>query len=152
MWYSTVQMTDQEWEEDWDEDPNQDFMELMNLLREDYLQRIRSDLFNRIYRVQGGQVQWRFIIGKLSRYPNGELIQLSENSLKALQRWVDYMNSEEGLDELRELGIEPPDHIDSLIDLVQSAKTDRQMKADSFRLFLKHRSRILEYLTRYHGY
>lgn len=153
MWFSTAEMIDEhpEWE-DWEEcTPNEDAEELMNLLREDFLQKIRSDLFNRISRGRGGQTQWKFIIGRLSRLPSGERIRLSDNSLKALQNWVDHLNSEDGLDQLKEIGISPPEHVDDLIDLVQSAKTDREMKSDSFRLFLKHRSKILEYLTRVHS-
>lgn len=137
-------------EEDWEEGDSlyQEYDELMNLLREAFLQKIRSDLFNKISRGPGGQTQWKFIMGIKTRYPDGRRIILSERNRVLLEQCVDYMNTEEGLEELRQLGIEPPEHPDGLIGLIQSAKKDREMKAECFRLFLKYQGQILEYLTR----
>ena len=101
----------------------------------------------RIFIKGSGATQWAYITGKKSRHVDGRRIQFSDKILKHLWNAVNYLNSEEGLEELKELGIsEVPDHIDGLVNLIANARVDRDIKRDQFRLFLKHKHKIMRYL------
>ena len=119
-----------------------------SVIRESFLTGIRKELFKKICKGDGGSYQWRYIIGKCSRYPDGRRIILTKDTLSELHRVIDYMNSSEGLEELNDMGIDPPTHPDELIHLIQAAKTDREMKSIEFGLFRKHKNQILKYLAR----
>ena len=118
------------------------------ILRESFITQIRRELFKAISQRPGGPQDWAYIVGKKSRDKKGHRIILSDHANTELQKVVDWLNSEEMEEELRELGLEPPDHIDGLVEWIQGAKTDRVMKADEFRLFQKHKNLIIRYLAK----
>lgn len=122
--------------------------EVNGVLRDSYITDLRKGLFKAITMRRGGPTDWAYITGKKSRDKHGRRLVLSEYARSELQKVVDFLNLEENEEELREMGISPPDHIDGLVDLIQNAKTDRVMKADEFRLFQKHKDKILRYLAR----
>ena len=122
--------------------------EVNAVLRDSYITGIRKGLFKAINKRRGGPMDWAFITGKKSREKDGRRITLSKYALRELQKVVDYLNTEEVEGDLREMALTSPDHIDGMIDLIQGAKTDRVMKAEEFRLFQKHKEKILRYLAR----
>lgn len=118
------------------------------LIRETFWSGVRSILFKKIA-VKGKDCsyQWAKITGKKLRYPNGRRIELSDKTKKYLWQMVERLNSIEGLDDLREIGIlEAPEHIDDLINEIGHAKTDREIKREQFRLFLKNKHKIMKFL------
>ena len=124
-------------------------VEGVDLIKESFWSDLRSSLYKQIAVGAGGSYQWGFITGKKSHYSDGKRIHLSDESFKCLGHTVAYLQSEEGLSELMEHGIPyPPEHIDDLIDLITFAKTDREIKKDQFRLFLKHKNKIMQFLLR----
>jgi len=120
----------------------------VNLIHASFWSGIRASLFKKIaVKGKGSSYQWAYITGKKSIYPDGQRIQLSRKTEKYLWDMVGYLNSEEGMEELHDLGImEAPDHIDGLINIIADAKTDRDIKRDQFRLFLKHKHKIMKFL------
>jgi len=123
--------------------------EVNAVLRDSYITGIRKGLFKSIRKRKGGNQDWAYITGKESWGKDGLRITLSRHALTELRRVIDHLNTEDMEGELRELGVyPPPDSTDGLISLIQGAKTDRVMKADEFRLFMKHKERILKYLAR----
>jgi hypothetical protein len=122
--------------------------EVNTVLRDSYITSIRKSLFKRISPRRGGNTDWSCITGKKNRDKNGKRITLSRHAQTELQKVVDQLNTEEMAEELREIGVTPPDHTEGLIELIRNAKTDRVMKADEFRLFQKHKERILRYLAK----
>ena len=118
-------------------------------LKEDYFWScLRSDLFKKINQGPGSADQWLYIVGKKNRDKSGKLIKLSRKNEAELWGVVEYLNGEEGLEELRDLGItDPPQHIDDLMEIIRGAKVDRAIKADMFRAFLKYKHRIMDYLA-----
>lgn len=122
--------------------------EVNAVLRDSYITGIRKGLFKAICKRRGGPIDWAYITGKKSRGRDGRRITLSKYAQAELQKVVDYLNMEEVEEELRDMGLIPPDHLDDLIDLIQGAKTDRVMKAEEFRLFQKHKEKVLKYLAR----
>ena len=118
----------------------------INLIQESFWSEIRASLYKRILKGKDGGYQWAYITGKKSRYPNGARIQLSERSIKFLWQTVEYLSSSEGLEKLNELGLEAPGHIDELVDIIADTKTDRVIKREQFRLFLKHKHEIMKFL------
>jgi len=125
-----------------------------NLMRMLFWSRIRVALYKKICLAKGSQgfYQWEFLMGRLRRDNKGNKIQLSCETRQILESSIDYLNSSESRDEILELGIsEPPEHIDDLVGMVQGAYTDREAKAEVFRLFMKNKSRLLNYLNRIYG-
>jgi hypothetical protein len=119
----------------------------INLIHESFWTGIRASLFKKISKGEGGRYQWTYIIGKISRYPDGARISLSDKSIKYLDKIVTYLNSTEGREELLDIGIkEPPEDIDELIGILKFSKNDRTIKKEQFRLFLKHKHKIMKYL------
>jgi hypothetical protein len=123
--------------------------EVTSLMRDKFWARIRSTLYKKICKGQGGANQWAYITGRKRTDRYGDKILLTDRNKKFLQNIVDYLDSTEGRDDLIEIGItEPPDHIDLLIDYVQSAKTMQEIKLEEFRMYLKNRDKIWQYLAR----
>ena len=119
----------------------------INLIHDSFWSSIRASLFKKIAKGTGGQTQWAYIVGKRSRHIDGQRIKFSRKVEKHLWAMVEYLNSEEGLDELMDHGInKAPEHIDDLVDIIANAKTDRDIKRDQFRLFLKHKHKIMKFL------
>jgi hypothetical protein len=78
-------------------------------------------------------------------------IRLSEKNIAFLEATVQYLNSTEGRDELLDMEIiNPPEHIDDLIEIIQGSMTDRQVKTEIFRLFMSHRHYLLKHLSDYY--
>lgn len=98
---------------------------------------LRSHLFNKVTRKSGGVQQWKHILGVCNRHRNGEIISLSKSVERELWKLVEYYNSEEGLDVIRELGIDPPDHPDDIKAWVQNSKTARELNSIIFKYVLK---------------
>jgi len=98
---------------------------------------VRSYLFSEITRKSGGVQQWKYILGICNRHRNGEVISLNKRTERVLWKLVEYYNSEEGLDIIRELGIYPPDHPDDIKDWVQSSKTTRELNSIIFKYVLR---------------
>jgi len=127
----------------------EEFDEVSLLIREKFWARIRSGLYKKICKGPGGYNQWAYITGRKRHDKNSDKIFLTDKSKKLLQQIVDYLNTTEGQDDLMNIGItEPPDHIDTLIDYVQSAKTMQEIKLEEFRMYLKNRDKILQYLLK----
>lgn len=125
-----------------------------NLIQMLFWSRIRTALYKKICLNKGSQgfYQWEFLMGRLTRDNRGDKLQFSSETQQILESSIDYLNSTEGRDELLELGItEPPEHMDDLVSQVQGAYTDREAKAEVFRLFMKNKSRLLSYLNRFYG-
>ena len=123
--------------------------EEVDLIKESFWSSLRSDLYKKIIRDIDGAYQWAYITGKKNYYSNGKRIYLSAQSIKYLSQVVTYLNSEEGVQELMDLGISnPPEHIDELMSILAFSKTDRELKRDQFRLFLKHKHKIMRFLLR----
>ena len=118
---------------------------VLQLIRDIYWSRIRVTLYKQICKGPDGYNQWAYIMGRKSK------IRLSEKNIAFLEATVQYLNSTEGRDELLEMDIiNPPEHTDDLIDIIQGSKTDKQVKAEIFRLFMSHRHRLLRYLNDYY--
>ena len=127
---------------------NADDNEASILIRAKYWSKIRGDLFKKIGRGKGGSTQWGYLAG-IRSWHNGHRIRLTDENKAALEKVVDYLNATEGRDELLDLGIlRPPEDTDELISIIQEAKTDRQIKKEELRLFLKHKMKILRYLSK----
>ena len=124
--------------------------EEVDLIKESFWTGIRSSLYKKIIKCKDGGYQWAYITGRKNRYSDGRRISLSKESLAILWGAVGYLQSEEGQEELMDIGIldDTPEHVDDLISLVSGAKTDREIKADQFRLFLKHKHKIMRFLLR----
>lgn len=123
----------------------------IDLIKESFWSGIRASLFKKIVKknIKGCQFQWSYIIGKRTRDYKGNRILLDKRSEKYLWKIVDYLNSTEGLEDLQDLGIQKaPEHIDDLIEIIRSSKNDREIKREQFRLFLKHKHKIMKFLLR----
>lgn len=109
---------------------------------------IRASLYKKINKGKDCRYQWAYITGKINRRRDGSLITLSKENLAHLEHIVDYLNSEEGLDNMSDYGIygASPQDPDDLKSFIAGAMTDRQIKREIFRLFLKHRNKILDFL------
>jgi hypothetical protein len=103
-------------------------IEDLNLEKEFFLQQLRSSAYKNICKGKGGQTQWRKLIGITNRDKKGNLITLNKNNLSYLQNIVDYFNMSEGQQELLNMGIDIPEHVDDLIDMISNAKTYDQMR------------------------
>ena len=122
-----------------------------SLLREGFWARLRATLFNKISKGPGGPDQWAFITGKKRRDSEGNKLYLMEKNFKILERTVEHLNTEGGRDQLMEIQESNiPDSVDDLIDIIQATRTKEEVKRDEFRLFLKHRERIMRYLLKYY--
>jgi hypothetical protein len=130
-------------------DVGEDNDEMSSLLREAFWSGIRASLYKSICKGGGGFNQWAFITGKKTRDSHGRKIRLFDESIAAMQKVVDYLESTEGQDELKELGITNcPDSPDALMSIICDVKTTNEVKRDEFRAFLSHKHKVLEYLSR----
>ena len=121
----------------------------LNIIQKSFWSDLRSYLFKKICKGEGGRAQWDYITGKRHRYSDGQRIWLTEKNTKILEDIVVYFATEEGREELDKYDINPvPEHIDDLIGMLADAVPDREMKRDEFRLFLKHKSEIMQFLLR----
>ena len=116
----------------------------INLEKEFFLQQLRSSAYKNICKGKGGLTQWRRIVGKANRDSKGKIITLSNTTITYLQRIVDYFNISEGMEELQSMDIGIPEHIDDLIDLIQSAKTYDQMRDEIVSQLFKKFRKILK--------
>jgi hypothetical protein len=123
--------------------------EVHSLMQDVFWSFTRLHLYKEICKGKGGSTQWAFITGKKSRDKLGKRIQLTDKNISILQRTVDYFNTEEGIEELLNLGITtPPDHIDDLVSIIADSPTREQTKKEEFKMFLKYRERIFKFLSR----
>lgn len=113
------------------------FDEELEVKRAIFFSSTRSSLYRKIIAQPKGLEQWRMIIGKLSRSSDGRRIQLTDCSKKVMQVLVDYYNETEGLEELQEIGVQAPDHVDSIVSWVSDALTAKQLSAVTFKFALK---------------
>jgi hypothetical protein len=121
----------------------------LDLRKELFWSGIRASLYKKVRNEKDCYHQWAFITGKKSRYPDGSKITLSKKNTNHFERIVEYLNSEEGLNNMHEYSVydDPPEDVDSLIDYVSGAMVDRKIKKEIFILFIKHRDRILDFLS-----
>jgi len=128
---------------------HEEIEETMDLRREFFWSGIRASLYKKVHAEKNSYYQWAYITGKKSRYKNGSRITLSEKNLKHFWQTIEYLNTEEGLEWMRGYGIyeTPPEHPDDLISIIQEAMTDRKIKKEIFRLFMKNREKILNFLS-----
>jgi hypothetical protein len=124
--------------------------EELDLRKELFWSGIRASLYKKVHNEKDSFYQWAYITGKKSRYPDGSRITLSKRNLSHFENFVAYLNSEEGLDWMHGYGIydDPPEHPDDLINIVEQAMNDRQIKKEIFNVFIKHRNKILDFLAR----
>jgi hypothetical protein len=122
----------------------------MNQLQIDqFWANLRSNLYKQICVGKGGANQWAYITGKRFKDSKGNKIQLTEQNKEKLNNLVDYFSSSEGSDELFQIGISDSfNHYDDIIEIIRNAKSKTEIKKDEFRSFLKHKSKIISYLTR----
>lgn len=121
----------------------------MNIIQRSFLSDLRSYLYKKICKGPEGRIQWDYIIGKRSRYADGRRILLSDKNTKILQNAVDFYETEEGRDQFAEYDIPHiPENIDDLMNLISNAPLDREMKKEEFKLFLKHKYEIMQFLLR----
>lgn len=129
----------------YDEDPDD-----LNIIQKSYWSDLRSYLFKKICKGKGGRTQWEYITGKRSRNADGTRIQLTEDNTRILESLVAYYETDEGREELDKYDIHPiPEHPDDLIEKISEALPDRKMKREEFKLFLKHKDKIMRFLLRY---
>ena len=102
-----------------------------------FFSRMRSALFNQITRDKDGCWQWRMLTGKASRYPDGCRIKMDERVESILWGTVSYCQSEEGKEELMELGLETPEHPDDVAQWISESPTNRELSNEVFRFVLK---------------
>jgi hypothetical protein len=130
-----------------EEDENED--DVSSLIREKFWAKIRSNVYKKVCRGIGGYTQWAYIVGRKTYDNCGNRITLTDKNKRILQEIVDYLNSTEGRNELLDMSIiEVPDHVDTLISYIQDAKKIEEVKVDEFRLYLKHKDKILKFLSR----
>jgi hypothetical protein len=123
--------------------------EVTLLIREKFWAETRSNIYKKICKGKGGYNQWAYIIGRKRFDKEGNKIRLTDKSKKILQEVVDYLDSEEGKEELLKINIlESIDHIDILIGYIQEARLMEEIKIEEFRLYLKNRDKILKFLLR----
>jgi len=121
----------------------------LNIIQKSFWSDLRSCLFKKICKGEGGRIQWDYITGKRHRYSDGRKIWLSDRNTKILENIVTYFATEEGKEELEKYDIYPiPEHVDDLMAKLADAIPDRDMKRDEFRLFLKHKHEIMQFLLR----
>jgi hypothetical protein len=121
----------------------------LNIIQKSYLSHLRSSLYKRICKGKGGRIQWDYITGKRTRHADGRRIWLTDKNTKILEKLVDYYATDEGREELEKYDIHPiPEHIDDLMAMLDGAPLDREMKRDEFRLFLKYKDEIMQFLLR----
>lgn len=120
----------------------------MDLRKELFWSGIRSSLYKKVHKEKDSHYQWAYITGKTNRRPDGSRITLSDRNVIHFENIIEYLNSEEGLDNMHDYGVydDPPQHPDDLICIIDGAMTDRQIKKEIFRLFMKHRNKILDFL------
>jgi hypothetical protein len=129
-------------EEDSDEDD-------LDLIQKTFWSDLRAELYKKICRGEGGYNQWALITGKKTRYPDGQRIRLSDKTVRYLQEVVDFFGTAEGREDLEMAGITKiPEHIDDITGMIGDALVDRAIKREQFRLFLKHKYRIMRFLLR----
>lgn len=122
----------------------------LNIIQKSYWSDLRSYLFKKICKGKGGRTQWEYITGKRSRNADGTRIQLTEDNTRILESLVAYYETDEGREELEKYDIHPiPEHPDDLIEKISEALPDRKMKREEFKLFLKHKDKIMRFLLRY---
>jgi hypothetical protein len=118
------------------------------LLRDKFWSKIRGDLYKKMMKNPEGWLQWQYFSGVRSRDREGKRIRLAEKNRKYLEGIVHYLNSSDGKENLLQVGIlEPPEDTDCLVDILQGAKSDRQIKKEELQLFLKYKSKILRFLA-----
>ena len=105
---------------------------------------IRSALYKKICNGSAGSLkEWKYIIGVES----AKNVQLKKETVEYLRSVVEYLNSDEGKQDIKDVGISL-DHYDDLIELVRSSKNKRQLKNGEFLIMMKNRRKIIDYLTR----
>jgi hypothetical protein len=120
----------------------------LNIIQKSFWSDLRSHLFKKICKGEGGRTQWDFITGKRHRYPDGSRIWLSKKNTKILEDLVAYFATEEGREELDKYDINPIENTDDLMGMIANAIPDREMKREEFKLFLKYKSEIMRFLLR----
>lgn len=113
--------------------------EFEELKQKVFFSKLRSELFKKITKKQSGVEQWRYIIGKQNRKKTGELITINEQTKNTLQEIVDYYNTEEGKDILRNMDIELPSHIDDVISWIRESIDSKELKNEIFRFQMKNK-------------
>jgi hypothetical protein len=123
--------------------------DMASLLRERFWTVIRSSLYKKICKGKGGFTQWAYITGRKSRDSKNRKIVLSKDSLLVLEKIVNYLNSSDGIGELVDVGVlNPPEHYDDLIGIIRESMNVRDMQREEFLAFLKHKNRVLFYLSK----
>jgi hypothetical protein len=120
----------------------------LNIIQKSFWSDLRSCLFKKICKGEGGRIQWDFITGKRHKYADGRRIWLSDRNKKILEDLVAYFSTEEGREELAKYDINPIEDTDELMAMLANAIPDRDMKREEFRLFLKYKSEIMQFLLR----
>jgi hypothetical protein len=124
------------------EKDNQKFLE------ESFWSCVRANLYKKICKGKGGGIQWAYITGKRSYDSNNYKISLTEKNIKLLENTAESFNTEEGLNYLKQYGVyEVPQNSDDLITILQQSKTKSDIKKEEFKLFLKHKERLIEYIV-----
>jgi hypothetical protein len=113
------------------------FDEELEVKRAIFFSSTRSSLYRKVIAQPKGLEQWMMIVGKLSRSSDGRRIQLTDHSKKVIQVLVDYYNETEGLEELKEIGVQAPEHVDSVVSWISGALTSKQLSAITFKYALK---------------
>ena len=122
--------------------------EVTVLLRDKFWSKIRGDLYKKMAKGHGGKIQWEYLTGIRSRDASGKRIKFTDKNYTRLEGIVQYLQSSEGRDALLEIGVmNPPEDPDSLVEILQGSKSDRQIKKEELNLFLKYKEKILQYLA-----
>ena len=118
-------------------------LEIQSFKHDLILTDIRSALYKRICIEKGSLKEWKYIIG----IESAKNVQLKQETIDYLNNVVDYLNSEEGKVEIQEMGLSL-EHHDDLIELIRDSKNKRQLKNEEFRIIMKNRKRMINYLVR----
>ena len=123
--------------------------EVSSLLRDRFWSKIRSELYKKICKGEGGGNQWLFIVGKKSEC-YGKKIRLTDKSIHVLEKTVSHLNTSDAKDELISIGvIDVPESVDDLVDILQNSKTSSEVRHIEFKVFLKNRDRLLRSISNY---
>jgi hypothetical protein len=107
---------------------------------------IRSNLYKKICKGEGGLNQWKYIIGIKSMDASRNKIKLTKRNIQYLEQVVHYLNGE-GKSDIETFGITLYNY-DDLIELIRNSKTVKQLKNDEFRMILRNKKRLVNFLCR----
>jgi hypothetical protein len=110
-----------------------------------FFSRIRSSVYNDLLKnkEEDWYDQWQHLVGNASRSKDGRRIRISKKTESVLWRLVEYYEMEEGLEYLKEIGVEVPDHPDTITSWISQGISSKELNNLIFKYVLKKYRKML---------